>query len=464
MSESVLQVPIVQDGGQLRAILPSARMSTKQSQPYPTPERKRDAAVTPGIFPTEETSGYRWANWGDDDMWPTHVRRKIEAVPMAGRAVYQLTQMMYGNGIGYYRNRDLETTNRPTRARIPVVEQFLKRSRVPTHGFPAKLLDYRFYMNTFSEMVLSTDRRQVTGIFHKEAEFSRLSIQNEETGRIEWLYYSPRFANGYQPRQNEIAAIELIDHWDQERWLAELEGYKFAWHSKLHTPGVSYYARPLWAGLFKKDGWLDVSAAVPKIISSMQHQQVILKYHMLIPESYFIVRYPDWQSYPNKKREILIDALIEEINDTLSGTDNVYASVATVFRDHANGQPEGKIEIHAVDDKLKKEAWVPSSEAADGQIVQVLGLHPSQVGLAPAGGKMGAGSGSDQRESFNTGITLNTMEQCILLEDYQWAADFNARHDPENWDITFFVDHTHHTTTNNVESGLVPSDQTIQPQ
>jgi hypothetical protein len=121
------------------------------------------------------------------------------------------------------------------------------------------------------------------------------------------------------------------------------------------------------------------------------------------------------------------------------------------------------VEIIAVDDKVKKDAWVPSSNAADAQIVQGLGLHPSQVGLQPEGGKMGAGSGSDQRESFNTGITVNTIDQNILLEPLNWIATYNAQVDPE-WDVTFFIDHTYHTTTNKQEDGMQPTETTIEVQ
>ncbi|MEL6358995.1 MAG: hypothetical protein AAFQ01_03560, partial [Bacteroidota bacterium] len=134
----------------------------------------------------------------------------------------------------------------------------------------------------------------------------------------------------------------------------------------------------------------------------------------------------------------------------------------TLFQDdYQTGKPMGRIIIEAVDDKIKNDAWVPSSETADAQIVQGVGLHPSQVGLAPQGGKMGAGSGSDQRESFNTGITLNTLEQKIVLEPLNFIAHYNAKSNPE-WDITFMIDHTTHTTTNNKEDGMVPSDTTIE--
>jgi hypothetical protein len=113
-----------------------------------------------------------------------------------------------------------------------------------------------------------------------------------------------------------------------------------------------------------------------------------------------------------------------------------------------------------IDDKTKNDHWVPSSEKADAQIVQGLGIHPSQFGLATEGGKMGSGSGSDQRESYNTAITINTPEQELLLEPLNWIAQYNAMTDPD-WDVVFFIDHTQHTTTNDQESGLKPSPTTL---
>jgi len=129
--------------------------------------------------------------------------------------------------------------------------------------------------------------------------------------------------------------------------------------------------------------------------------------------------------------------------------------------DFGNGTHRGKIVIEPIETKVKNDHWVPSSEKADAQIVQALGIHPSQMGLQPQGGKMGAGSGSDQRESYNTGISLNTIEQDLILEPLNWIATYNAQTDPD-WDITFMIDHTRHTTINNKEDGLQPSPTTIE--
>lgn len=455
-----LSIPIVEKEGRLTAMLPSARVARGgPSGIYKGPKVNKTSEITPPIFPYEETAGYRWAPWGAKDEIPTLFRQKIQQVPMAGQAIHKLMLMMYGDGIAYYRNRDVEGSS-VQRAYIPTVENFLKKNRIRTHYLPAQFMDYRYYTNTFSEMVLSRDKQQILGLYHKEAEFCRLSVQKEDTGVIEYLYYSPRFAEGYYPNDSQIAAIQLLDFWNYEEWLEKMNGAKFAWHSKLPSPGVQYYAMPPWIALFKDNGWLDVSSEVPHIISTMQKQQIVLKYHIQIPESYFEVRYPEWQTYTNQRREILINTLIDTINDTLSGTDDIFKSIATIFRDTSTGQALGKIEVIAVDDKLKKDSWVPSSSVADAQIVQGLGIHPSQIGLSPEGGKMGAGSGSDQREGFNTAISLNTLEQQIVLEALQFVADYNARTNPE-WDITFFISHTPHTTTNNQESGLQPTETSL---
>jgi len=476
--EKRIELHIVEQDGKPKAILPEARIRTipmEDNRPGPAAQSMYDTPATDGKprptlgpFPDYETSGYRWAPWGANDCLPTQIRQAIYDVPMAAQAIYRLTQMMYGNGLAYAKNQDIQRavddgTLVAPRARISKVEAWLRSNRILTNWLPAQFLDYRMTMNCFTEMILSRDKQAVTNIFHKPAEFCRLSVQNETSMKIDELYFSPQFADGYSPQNDAIKAIRLYDWMAEASFFRRLVGYKFAWHSKFETPGTTYYARPLWMGLFRKNGWIDVSRRVPEVVNAMMNNQIILKYHVLIPESYFEVRYPEWNTYTHEAREKLIDDLIDTINDTLAGTKNAFASITTIFKQDLQGQAMGKIEIIAVDDKLKKDAWVPSSSVADAQIVQGLGLHPSQVGLAPEGGKMGAGSGSDQREAFNTGITVNTIDQQIVLEPLNWIAGFNSQMDPD-WDITFYVDHTWHTTTNKQESGMQPSDSTIQIQ
>jgi len=248
--------------GQLQAIAPGLVGSGMGTIDQP----KVDGKPRPSraVIPNEETDGYRWAPWGHNDALPGIIRHKIERVPMAGAAIYRMVQMMYGNGLIYFRNSDLADGPGVRRAYIPKVERWLRLNRINTHYLPQQFTNFRYYFNAFSELIFSRDRRQIVGLFHKEAEFCRLAVQSERTRRVESMYFSGDFALNLNPPSRDIRKILLFDWQDQEGFLNRVRGYKFAWHTAGPAPGYLYYARPPWMGLFKDDGWLDASSRVPE--------------------------------------------------------------------------------------------------------------------------------------------------------------------------------------------------------
>jgi hypothetical protein len=413
---------------------------------------KKADKTTPPI-PSWTDNGTRWAWWGDNDLLPTEMRQKVEAVPIAGATLARKIDMLQGNGIVYFNNADMAKGPNVDRAHNQVVEDFLTDNRIQEEWFAAQCADYCLPYNSFSELIMSRDQKMITGLYHVSAEHARLSKANARN-EIDYLVYSMHYAFGTAQNDLNRIAIPLYKWYDREKFFNDLQGKKFAWHTRFPTPGLIYYARAWWLGLFKKKGWLDVSAQVPLIVQGMQTNQVALKYIIAIPEAYFIIRHADWHGYDNDRRQELIDAKVKDINDYLTGPDALFKSIAYVFKENeVTGLAMGKIEITAVDDKAKSGTWVPDSYAADAQIVQGFGMDPSQIGLAPQGGKMGAGSGSDKRESYNLMITLNTPDQRRILEPLNFISRFNK------WGVTFAVDHTAHTTTNAQESGLQPSGQ-----
>lgn len=450
--EAKIKVDVVQVGDKVLAQRQDATIHTMQKK-----------SMTKAPLPKHgEYGGNVWAIWGKDDRFPTSIRKKIEKVPIAGMSIYKLVSMMYGNGLAYYRNEDLRNGTKIKRHFSPTIEQWLDINQVRERYLPAQFTDYRMYMNAFSEMILSEDKSTITNIYSKPAEFCRLEKQNTKTLNIDFLYYSPYFAEHTNPSSNQLKKIPLHVWYENDKFIKKLRGRKFAWHSRFEMPGTIYYTKAFWNGLFRENGWVDAAIEVPHVVNSMMKNQVILKYQILIPETYFTIRYQDWHTYTDKERNQRIDDLIDDINDSLTGTQNAYTSITTLFKqDPATGKDLGKLEILAIDDKVKKDQWVPSSSVANAEIVQGLGLHPSQMGLVNDGGTLGSGSGSDQRESFNTGLTLNTIDQRIVLSTLNYMARFNSRTNKE-WDVTFFIDHTFHTTTNNQESGMVDSDTSLQ--
>lgn len=416
--------------------------------------QKADMSTPP--IPSWTDNGYQWAYWGDNDRLPTTMREKIEASPIGGATVAKKISLLEGNGLVYFKTSDLAKGTKVERAYLPEVEDWMEENRIQTEWFPAQCADYCLHMNSFSEAILSIDRRKVTGLYHISAEHARLSKANA-ANQVDWLLYSYHFPYGTAQADPNRVAIPLYKWYDRERFMSGLIGRKFAWHTRFPTPGMIYYARPFWLGLFKEGGWLDISGNVPKIVDAMQKNQVALKYVINIPETFFEIRHPDWSNYAFEKRKAIIEKKVEDINKYLAGVDNTGKSLVTLVKENfQNGVQSGKIEVVAVDDKLKTGAWVPDSTAADAQIVQGFGIDPSQIGLTQEGGKMGAGSGSDKREAYNLMITLNTPDQRRILERMNWISKYNG------WGVTFMVDHTHHTTTNDQETGIQPGNQTTQ--
>lgn len=393
--------------------------------------------------------GITWAYWGDNDLLPTEMMAKVGLVPIAGATLNKKIQMMVGEDIRWYRTDELRRLgNQAEQVYLPEVEDFMEANRIETEWFPAQCADFCLPYNCFSELTLSNNRKKITGLYHIAAEHARLSKANKRN-QIDYLLYSYHFPFGTAQADQNRVALPLYKWYDRDAFLEGLRGFKFAWHTRFPTPGLIYYARAWWYGLFRKGGWMDVSAQVPKIVSAMQNNQISLKYMIAIPEAYFVFRYPNWQTFSGEKRQEVIDAKIGELNTYLAGAENVYKSVSYVFKENEiTGAHIGKIEITSIDDKAKAGTWVPDSYAADAQIVQGLGMDPSQIGLAPEGGKMGAGSGSDKMQSFNQLTLLNTSEQRLVLEPLNFISRYN------NWGLTAMVGHTHLTTQDDNRTGI----------
>ena len=403
----------VEIDGKKQAVVPVASFN-----PGFDPEQGKDITVVPENKDFQVSE--RWYPWGGDNFFPESVRLKLEQSTIAMSAIYKLVSLMNGRLIYY---RELDDKGNPIELDIPEVETFMKRNYIKKY-FLSQFVDYRFFMNTFPELILGKDKKKIVRLVHQDASFARLSRQNPKSLQIEFVAYS---ANWPCPLSEDIRWVPLMNPSNPEEFINKLRGHKFSWWCHFPSPGRTYYKYPFWGGLFRKDGWLDVANNTPTIISNIHRNQIVVKYHIRIPETYWKLQYPDWDTYTSEKKQDLYSKKVSDMNSFLSDKSNAGKSFTTVFGvNPVNGEALPDWEIVAIDDKAKKDQYIPNSQAADSQIVQALGLDPSLMGLQPEGGKMGAGSGTDKRVSFINALTMNTMEQQIILEPLQFIADFNG--------------------------------------
>ena len=399
----------------------------------------------------------QWAAWGRQDKDPTLFREKINKIPVAVRGLNKLIRMAYGNGLVYFKTEDLRQDSKVTRHYDEEIEAFIKRNKIETVYLPKVITNFTYTSNCFSEFIFSKTKNKITGINTFNAEDCRIQKQDEKTLRKEHLYISEYFRTTQANKKNTIQ-IPLLDYHAELNKDFKIKKHTLGSHTFIPSAGMRYYADHLANALIREDGFADVSIAVPEIIHRMMKNQIALMYMIYIPLSYFLARHKGFDTMTKEQQEKIMSGKIAALNKVLKDPNNQFKSITTIVDDmnHDLGTSGGKIEITPIDDKTKKDAWIPSSALADNQILHGIGIHPSQIGLSNDGGTIGAGSGSDQRESFNTEVTLNTMDQLIMLSDLQRISDYN------NWGVTFRFDNTTHTTTNNQENGIVNNPATIE--
>jgi hypothetical protein len=440
---TVLEIYLEQDKttGAIRSVTPdvSARTINLVEKKY-----------NPSAFPRTEAMNVRgWAEWGQADNLPNFIFQRLSSVPLAIQAVYKMAQDMYGNGLVYIKKKDFYEGNF-VKAYDKNVEDFLKINRIRTQWLPNQSVSRYLFWNAFSQMDLDAlTRKKIVKLYHLDATWSRLSKQNPLNNEIEYVKYSAKFGSLDIPSDKEILTLPLY-RWYKDDFFDWLSGYSFVWHTKAVNVGATYYPRPFWLGLLGEKTWLDVASNVSRIVYALQDNQSVIRYVMKVSRDYFQFKYPDWTSYSDKKQKALIEEFETKIQSSLVGVDNV-GKLLVLYLAEENGKFVGTIEIVPLDDKMKQDTWIPSSAVANSEILNALGFHSSQMSLLNEGGKMGAGSGSDARVHFNSGVLRNTMEQMEVLEPLQFVFDFNG------WDYVVMIDNFAQTTTDTASSGVAPA-------
>jgi hypothetical protein len=400
-------------------------------------------------LPESVRTAWKWARWGTNDKYPHDTIAKLAAVPIAGRAINDLIKLAYGEGISYEKE-----TGDPDDITDTDVEIFLKGNK------PHKILRNAYgsyYRHNCVFAVYTLDGNgKICKIETPDPAFCRLAVQDEESLRVEALLYSKKFGSNYTPRDEDIIAIPLLDEWDNDAFFKNLKVSKFAMMVHGESPAMLYYPVQPWAGLLKENGWLDVSADVPRIMAAMQKNQVNLKYKIGVDEDRFTQMYGDgWRrndfEFEGKNKKQLRDEYWAEIEKLMSGPDNAGKSIKYLFKsDPMTGRIMGNILIEPIDDKMKTGQWIPNSQAADQQIVQALGVDASMIGLQGMDTALGGNSGSNKRVGYNQAISMNTLDQETVLEIYNFVSEFNG------WGVCFYHEHMEQTTINEQESGLIP--------
>ena len=402
-----------------------------------------DAAASPTPIANSEEKSGDIVSWGPTNDDPKQWRLKVEGSSTALPLIFKKSQLYYGLGLVYYIEKKEAGKIVQVYESIPEVDEFLENNEVD-YFILQRLQDYNFFNNIFCEYILSSgDQKKIVNIAHLEAEFCRFT-QPDDQNVIKQIKYAGKWP--------ETKGVKEIDFLHRTNINAEsVKGKKkFASHISFPVPGRTLYSIPMQYALYKSGGWLDFSNEVPTIMSAINKNVMDVRWHIQIPYSYWTGLYPDWEQKSEIHRRKIVDEKLTQMTDFLSGSKNAgKAFISHYATDPITGKEISGWKIEALDDPGKKDKFITSLQESDIQIARGIGMDVSLAGIQPAGGKLGAGSGSDKRTAFNNQISLAAAEMRIILAPLYHVKQING------WPagLKFAIEYSIPTTLNENKSG-----------
>jgi len=360
-------------------------------------------SVEPDALIQTDYSTKLWAIAGSDNDRPQKiVDENMQDGTSAGALGFKI-RAHYGGGPFFHTKRienDKEIITPVLFETLPAeIQDFWWRNDIENF-LQGIISDFEWWNTYYVQYVLSKTGK-VLGVDWKRYVDTRVEKRNQQSGRIENYYLSKYWPS---PTQDQYASVPAFNKFNP---MAAPNGIM---RHKLVSPDKDYYITPQWQSNLK---WLAVAKKIPEWINSNIDNSINIKYHIEIPEMYFIKLYPqdaydsdqEWKSTVKKAEE----DLKKQIDDFLAGSKNVGKTFYTKFAvDPDTGETMPGWKINAITNDIKDNAWLQGYGTAAAAIATAHGVPPSLQGLILANG-LGTGSASDVREQFNYYLQLNTV-------------------------------------------------------
>lgn len=386
-----------------------------------------DSTKTKLVLPYDSTS-YAWSPWGDDNLFPQNVLSDLESNSITLRALEKRKAIHFGRGIIAYREDEPGEDGLPKKIKVTDAEvvEFFRVNRV-NFQWVDLIGSLETFANGWIEFITNKAKDKINKLYIKDPAYCRLEKMDPVTARIKNLYYSAQWDRYVTAEQEKVCVT--VPMFDPSKIMdGKYQDGNFIYPVFYRSFNKSYYHLAVWNGI-RTSGWLDIANKVPLLKKAIMKNQMTIKYHIRIPDDYFQHRYPS-PNFTKEYRETKKKEVLQDMNDFLTDVENSgkafisFSFYNKVKQDYLSGW-----QIDVIDNKLKDDAYLPDSQAANSEILFALGVDPTLIGSGMPGGKLGAGSGSDKREAFwQLNAEMGIYRQ-ISLEPLYFIRDFN-RWDP----------------------------------
>lgn len=392
----------------------------------------KDASVTRLVVEAKDKVG-EIAAWGPNNDYPQKLLKNLRLNGAGLSGLKVLTRTHYGSGFVLaketFENNGKREVIPQSIKQYPEINAFWKLNQMPRF-YKEIIKDLEYWSLGFPEYILSNDAKKINRVKRQQTANGRFSVMNEETGYIEYVHLSTKWGQGVNVDSKYVASIPLIDSY----WSAE-EVKEYCKKNKIRNfvrpvfyPLVdeSYYPNSEWHAVHN-NGWFDVANSIPKFKKAIFENQINIKYHIEVHEEYFERKYKDdWAEFEAEKRNKIREDFVNQVDDALRDPTRAGGSIMSMSYKDNSGNAVSGIKVTAIDDKYKEGSYLPEASAANSEILFALGVDPSLIGAGIPGGKLGAGSGSDKRESFLILSALCKSNRETTLEIFDFIKEYNG--------------------------------------
>jgi hypothetical protein len=393
-----------------------------------------DKKTTPTkvIYNPENKVNTKVAAWGSSNDYPQKLLKNLRLNGAGLSGLKVLIKTHYGSGFVLAEETYPEGKRLVTPKSInqyPEIKKFWQTNQMKRF-FKETINDLEYWSLAFPEYILSADYKKINRVKRQQTANGRFSVMNQETGFIEEVHFSKKWDLGVNLDSKFVSTVPLIDsYWSAE----EVKEYckankirKFVRPIFYPLINESYYPQTPWHAV-NDNGWFDIANSIPEFKKAIFQNQINIKYHIEVSEDYFSRKYKEeWELFKPERREEIRKNFVTEVDTALRDPKNAGGSLMSVmYKDHT-GKTESGLKITAIDDKYKEGSYLPEASAANSEILFALGVDPSLIGAGIPGGKLGAGSGSDKRESFLILSALLKSNRESTLEVFEFIQQYNG--------------------------------------
>jgi hypothetical protein len=360
----------------------------------------------PDSLNTSTSSQLEYAIWGRDNNYPQRLINDTKQDVVSLGALGFKIKAHYGKGPFLFRRRANEDKTKLVIQ--PVLLEELDKEIQDFWYFndienlqQGIIKQFEYFNHYYLQYIPNAEKKKIIKIHLQRTKDVRVGKRNKETGRIEKFYISPYF--GTSKEKENTVPIDAFDKFDP---LAKPNAIY-----QHNTPSIDrdYYPDADW---HSTSSWRRLAIKIPIWIISNIDNSVNIKYHVQIPEKYFIDLFPRarfnndqaWlDAMKNHEEE-----LKSKIDECLAGAENPMKIFYSKFAVDRDGKEMPGWKITPLPNDLKDSAWLNAYATAAVATLSGHGVSATTTNLSLPS-SLNVGSGSDTREKFNFYMQLHTV-------------------------------------------------------